>query len=85
MHAGYTGCADELPRSTHAGKRVFYARPPYINADLGAGSHVTRFIGLAQVRQLGSKLGGCGLLDASPAWRRCLGPVGEFAGVLASD
>lgn len=68
--------ADGLLRSTHAGKRVFYARPPYINADLGVGSHVTRFIGLAQVRQLGTTLRGCGLLDASPAWHRCFGPVG---------
>ena len=32
-----------------AGKHAFYARPPYINKDLGAGSHVTRFIALAGV------------------------------------
>lgn len=32
-----------------AGQHLFYARPPYINADLGAGSHVTRFVGLAEV------------------------------------
>ena len=32
-----------------AGKRCFYARPPYLNADLGAGSHVTRFVSLAEV------------------------------------
>ncbi|KAL6784615.1 CGL125 [Auxenochlorella protothecoides x Auxenochlorella symbiontica] len=32
-----------------AGKPTFFARPPYLNADLGAGAHVTRFIGLAQV------------------------------------
>lgn len=33
-----------------AGKRAFYARAPYLNKDLGAGGHVTRFIGLAEVR-----------------------------------
>lgn len=32
-----------------AGKRTFYARAPYLNADLGAGGHVTRFIALAEV------------------------------------
>ncbi|KAL4423189.1 hypothetical protein ABPG77_000322 [Micractinium sp. CCAP 211/92] len=32
-----------------AGKRAFYARTPYLNKDLGAGGHVTRFIGLAEV------------------------------------
>lgn len=32
-----------------AGKHLFFARPPYSNADLGAGSHVTRFIALANV------------------------------------
>eukprot|EP00884_Botryococcus_braunii_P002535 jgi/Botrbrau1/12282/Bobra.0323s0022.2 len=32
-----------------AGKPYFFARQPYLNADLGAGSHVTRFIGLAKV------------------------------------
>lgn len=38
------------PRYHFAGsKNTFYARPPYLNADLGAGSHVTRFIGLACV------------------------------------
>lgn len=46
-----------------AGKPTFFARPPYLNADLGAGAHVTRFIGLAQV----SGGGGCG------SWRRVLG------------
>lgn len=33
-----------------SGKKVFYARAPYLNADLGAGGHVTRFIGLGEVR-----------------------------------
>ena len=38
------------PRYHFAGsKNTFYARPPYTNPDLGAGSHVTRFIGLAAV------------------------------------
>ena len=38
------------PRYHFAGtKNTFYARPPYSNPDLGAGSHVTRFIGLAAV------------------------------------
>lgn len=32
------------------GKDHFWARPPYINADLGAGAHVTRFISLGRVR-----------------------------------
>ncbi|CAL8469438.1 g8979 [Coccomyxa elongata] len=31
------------------GKDVFYARPPYLNKDLGAGAHVTRFIALGSV------------------------------------
>jgi hypothetical protein len=31
------------------GKGVFYARAPYMNKDLGAGAHATRFIGLAPV------------------------------------
>ena len=31
------------------GKGVFYARAPYMNKDLGAGAHATRFIGLAAV------------------------------------
>ncbi|CAK0784495.1 hypothetical protein CVIRNUC_007699 [Coccomyxa viridis] len=31
------------------GKDVFYARQPYLNKDLGAGGHVTRFIALASV------------------------------------
>lgn len=35
-----------------AGKGVFFARPPYLNADLGAGSHATRFISLGEVRRL---------------------------------
>lgn len=34
------------------GKGVFFARPPYLNADLGAGAHATRFISLAEVRAL---------------------------------
>ena len=48
-------CMQTLTQSIHmfaglyAGKRCFYARPPYLNADLGAGSHVTRFISLAEV------------------------------------
>ncbi|KAL0037433.1 hypothetical protein WJX79_008053 [Trebouxia sp. C0005] len=38
------------PRYHFAGtKNIFYARPPYLNTDLGAGAHVTRFIGLASV------------------------------------
>lgn len=38
------------PRYHFAGtKNTFYARPPYTNPDLGAGTHVTRFIGLAAV------------------------------------
>ena len=38
------------PRYHFAGtKNTFYARPPYSNPDLGAGTHVTRFIGLAAV------------------------------------
>lgn len=38
------------PRYHFAGSRnVFYARPPYMNPDLGAGAHATRFIGLASV------------------------------------
>lgn len=32
-----------------AGKRAFFARAPYLNSDLGAGGHATRFIGLAEV------------------------------------
>ena len=32
-----------------ASEGQFYARPPYENLDLGAGSHVTRFIGLGAV------------------------------------
>ena len=31
------------------GKGAFYARAPYMNKDLGAGAHATRFIGLAPV------------------------------------
>lgn len=31
------------------GQQVFYDRAPYINPDLGAGSHVTRFVSLADV------------------------------------
>ena len=31
------------------GKGVFWARPPYMNKDLGAGPHATRFVGLAAV------------------------------------
>lgn len=49
-----------------AGKGTFWARQPYLNADLGAGAHVTRFIGLAEV---GWSWGGGG------CWRwsgRCL-------------
>lgn len=42
-----------------AGKDHFWARPPYINADLGAGAHVTRFISLGRVRAGGAH-----------AWRR---------------
>ena len=38
------------PRYHVAGsRRTFYARAPYLNADLGAGAHVTRFVGLAEV------------------------------------
>lgn len=32
-----------------AGKRAFWARAPYLNSDLGAGAHATRFIALADV------------------------------------
>lgn len=35
-----------------AGKRAFFARAPYLNSDLGAGGHATRFIGLAEVRAM---------------------------------
>lgn len=31
------------------GQRIFYARVPYVNPDLGAGSHATRFVSLADV------------------------------------
>ena len=38
------------PRYHFAGtKNIFYARPPYMNPDLGAGGLATRFIGLASV------------------------------------
>ena len=38
------------PRYHFAGtKNTFYARPPYMNPDLGAGGLATRFIGLASV------------------------------------
>ena len=40
------------------GKQVFYARSPYLNSDLGAGSHVTRFISLAEVRLARRRLRG---------------------------
>lgn len=42
--------AHPAPAPGCAGKRAFYARPPYLNKDLGAGGHVTRFIALAEVR-----------------------------------
>lgn len=32
-----------------AGFQTFYTRPPYLNPDLGAGSHATRFIALGNV------------------------------------
>lgn len=31
------------------GAGTFFTRPPYVNADLGAGAHATRFISLGQV------------------------------------
>ena len=37
------------------GKGVFYARAPYMNKDLGAGAHATRFIGLAPVGNAGKQ------------------------------
>jgi hypothetical protein len=56
--AGSMVCADlavaARPRyHIAAGKRTFWARAPYLNTDLGAGAHVTRFICLAEVRAWG--------------------------------
>lgn len=56
------------PRYHFAGtKNTFYARPPYTNPDLGAGSHVTRFIGLAGVGNVAKQkwLHALGLLPAA--------------------
>ena len=56
------------PRYHFAGtKNVFYARPPYMNADLGAGAHVTRFIGLASVGNMAKQksLHALGLVPAA--------------------
>jgi diadenosine tetraphosphate (Ap4A) HIT family hydrolase len=52
--AGSEPCADVAlfarPRYHFAAEQsVFYARQPYLNANLGAGSHVTRFIALGAV------------------------------------
>ena len=35
------------------GKGVFWARLPYMNKDLGAGAHASRFVGLAAVGEQG--------------------------------
>lgn len=56
------------PRYHFAGtKNAFYTRPPYTNPDLGAGSHVTRFIGLAGVGNVAKQkwLHALGLLPAA--------------------
>ena len=56
------------PRYHFAGtKNTFYARPPYLNADLGAGAHVTRFIGLASVANVAKQksLHALGLVPAA--------------------
>lgn len=56
------------PRYHFAGsKNTFYARPPYTNPDLGAGSHVTRFIGLAGVGNMAKQkwLHALGLIPAA--------------------
>jgi hypothetical protein len=46
---------------------MFYARPPYLNTDLGAGAHVTRFVGLASVGNMAKQksLHALGLMPAS--------------------
>ena len=56
------------PRYHFAGiKNTFYLRDPYINPDLGAGSHVTRFIALAAVGNVAKQkwLHALGLLPAA--------------------
>ncbi|KAL0053002.1 hypothetical protein WJX82_011315 [Trebouxia sp. C0006] len=56
------------PRYHFAGtKNIFYARPPYMNTDLGAGAHVTRFIGLASVGNMAKQksLHALGLVPAA--------------------
>ena len=56
------------PRYHFAGtKNTFYARPPYLNTDLGAGAHVTRFIGLASVANVAKQksLHALGLVPAA--------------------
>ncbi len=72
FHAGSSAVAElaalARPRYHFAGtKNVFYARPPYINTDLGAGAHVTRFIGLASVSNMAKQksLHALGLVPAA--------------------
>lgn len=43
------------------GKGTFWARPPYLNADLGAGAPVTRFVGLGKVGWWAGGEGGLGV------------------------
>ena len=76
------------PRYHFAGsKNTFYARPPYLNADLGAGSHVTRFIGLACVGNVAKQksLHALGLTPAAQMDLEALQQKPEVSCLVTSD